>query len=319
MARYEKHLGIWRRTEELVRTDLWRPVLEGFVKVGGVWKRYFPITVSPTTLWPTTMWPTTFPPTTVPPIVPLYPSVLEVLTSLGYTSNLSVCLDAGAISSYNGSGNWLNMVTHSLTEVAYSSTIAFNGTPGLCSKDEYFSFNGSAAFSNWFRFSQFIRPSFAYTIAAMIYLPSGLAAATYDIYANAGYTGPGIKFGISSSRYPYLRMYPLASTTSYTRTASSGPSTGRWVFFALVAVEGSTCILTWHDMLGNTGQHYSATVPYTETLSAANNASLNSTIGASNTNFFASGMRIGAFMIWESAFTTTQLNNIRTQLRNRWN
>ena len=78
---------------------------------------------------------------------------MNILTSNSLTTNLKLCLDAGDINSYSGSGQkWLDRsgLGHDfflgVDGSANTDDPTFNGSPGNASSNEYFSVDGGDFF-----------------------------------------------------------------------------------------------------------------------------------------------------------------------------
>ena len=75
---------------------------------------------------------------------------LDIVKKLGLLSNLKLCLDAGDINSYPGTGTqWLDVSGngHHFDFGATTAAPTFNGTAGRLSAAEYFSFDGGDYFT----------------------------------------------------------------------------------------------------------------------------------------------------------------------------
>ena len=250
------------------------------------------------------------------PIIPYVdPSrkLIDSLTSLGLTSGLQLCLDAGDAASYtsgqvwtdrSGNGYNFNRGSGSGSDAADPT---FNGAAGGDSSSEYWSFDGS----DYFTLGQ-ANPTWVNNIH------KNNAAATLACWLYP--TGAGILMGDYSTTAPMFEFYITSASklSFYVNDGTAGPSgdvvelhmsasipLNQWVFAAISIDEAA-------------GSFILQTNATQETLSATYNGPSSS--NANNivkicadgdaVNAVPSGTRLNGYMAWNAALSGADLNAI---------
>lgn len=249
-------------------------------------------------------------------------SMYSTLLTLGLTTNLKLCLDAGDIESYIGSGQtWSDRsgggydFYRGTTSGAEGSDPTFNGTAGHNSSGEYFSVDGG----DWFTLAQ-TNPSWVQTLhkagakftwAGWFYLNN--ITSTSQNFAQTGDLDSsgfnGIQLGNSGST---LRAIGVAivngsATVVYGKHSTAIANNNAWNFLA-VSVDmaaGNVNFQVNATSEANTSQTFTGTPS-----SASAGATLQ--IGASGVGFGpdVTGDRFGSVSMWDIGLTTTQLANV---------
>lgn len=266
------------------------------------------------------------------PMMPVWtgkPSFFDTLKTLGLTSGLKLCLDAGSRRSYPGTGqSFLDLSgTGSnfylgATSSPEASDPTFNGVPGHESSSEYFSVNGSQYFTiaggnpSWVQ--NLHANNFLATFVGWIKLAAAPSSTDYAIFG----TSPMIAADIGFMYEMYLNSFSSKINMSYyfnngssgtshslSYTSTNSYSSSSWLFFALSYNEG-----------GGAGASF-ATVqdeaPYTFN---GNNANANSGTATYPLQIFAggngqyptkSGSQLAKTAIWSGvALTAAQVLSI---------
>lgn len=171
-----------------------------------------------------------------------------VLQSLGLTTNLKLCLDAGDAASYPGSGTkWLDTsgggYDFNFGNGATSSTYpTFNGSAGGLSSSEYFSFDGGDYFTydttNEAWMNNLHKDGAVFWFSGWLYVPSlpGSAAVLF------GTANSGLDVGVYSfvRTTGALRLVVVNGTESILLvTSTAAVTTGAWNFLALQVNESA--------------------------------------------------------------------------------
>lgn len=253
-------------------------------------------------------------------------TLYNVLSDLGLTSGLQICLDAGDRASWNGGQQWLDTSGNGqhffqgATIASAATDPTFNGTPGGLSLNEYFSFDGGDFFryhtSNPTWVNNLHRDNAIYTFLFWQYSPD-VAASVSLVGSNGGVAGvnSGVHLAVN------------APETILLGVATSGTSELN------IETTGTVPINTWcmvsasvNEATGANGVHIGINASFeaftsTYASPAAVNATYTLEIGArGNSNLPAdSGSRIGMAAIWSGVkLTTAELEAIYQATRHRY-
>lgn len=253
--------------------------------------------------------------------------LVTTLTNLGLTSNLKLALDAGDASSYPGTGqSWLDTSGGGYDFFlgadgsATSSDPTFNGTAGLLSAGNYWSFDGG----DWFTYDttsegwmdDIHQDNAVFTILSWIYMASFTGSPgvignmtlttevgfSHSIAVTTGapaftvVNGSGIAKAISGTSVPVsLNTWSMVAISSTEATGANG---------AMFYTNGAT-------QLANSAYTSPSASAATNTLA----------IGAqkpAGTSPFTSGSRIAMLAVFSEALSSTQLDNIYNATRGRF-
>lgn len=252
-------------------------------------------------------------------------SLAGALGRLGLTSGLLVCLDAGDIRSYGGSGQvWSNLAPNAGTDFFLGTTGSvdagdpvFNGTAGALSDAEYFELDFGDKFiesaAGWGA-DEFVKDGYAYTVAAVIFVPAPRARTLNVLTVGTG--PPYTRFGITTSDQLTFFVDPSSAAGSVNQFSGTGVTIagGSWNFVAMTAVDvnandslfqanGSSISVNCNNPQGNTAPAAGPAV-----------------IGA-----FANGLqevedgtRFGAVLVWDRALSQSELTSLYGEIKSRW-
>lgn len=240
----------------------------------------------------------------------------NIISNLGLTSGLVLCLDAADSASYDGSSQtWTdraasNNFFRGTTSGSEATDPTFNGSAGGRSSSEYFSFDGGDLFkeaSVLTFLDSAHKDNGACTILAMCYFV-GSRGATTNIFNNAGNTD-GIALQLNSSGN-VLFVHSTDNATKETLTSTATITTAAW---NLVAAGFNEATLAGDFRINATNEAFT---PGASTCTDAHGSNYrlggtNDTPGAP----FLSGDRIACIAVWTSKLTTTQVGLIYSRLR----
>lgn len=258
--------------------------------------------------------------------------LIDILTSLGLTTNLRVALDAGDVGSYPGTGQtWFDTSAGNNDFLLGSSASPdpadpiFAGHAGTESLNEYFSFNGS----QWLTLGQvnpawvnsFHKAGAAFTIAEWVAV-SGVTATTprFGVIGddqNASTTTAGFDFhGGSASVLRGLKVHvDNGSGAVYEQTtAAAAANNNAWNMLAVSidATAGNVILQVNGTAESFTSQSYSSP--------SSSAAGSTIQIGAEGAGVFPenSGDRIGIVVMWDRALSVAEFAKFFTATRNKY-
>lgn len=254
-------------------------------------------------------------------------SLIDILGSLGLTTNLRLCLDAGDSASYTSGQKWLDRSGGGFDFFLGSDGSAgtndptFNGTPGDLSNAEYFSFDGGdyltydAANETWM--NNLHKNNAQSAGFAWVYITSSGGNKTI-FGTNGGAPGAniGVHFIVGSTMNLAFRSTNTSLPNSLSRDWAASIPTNQWVFIAYSHNEGGGAGQSFLYFNGATDT-FDGAVPSP----SASNATYTMQVGArgNNDGAAASGTRIGMLGIWEGGnLTVSQFNQIRAMTRGRF-
>lgn len=241
-------------------------------------------------------------------------SLISIITSLGLTSGLKVCLDAGDINSYNGtSQTWTdtsgegNSYFRGTTSGAQGSDPTFVGTPGGLSSNDYFSFDGNDQFAettNQTWADGFGLDGALFSMLAVVWIPDSLSG-FHGIFSN------GLPFNSGSAMNFYYedddKLHYADSPFSVFPESSNFRSSNSWNF----------CGLSVSENAGATGSF----LQLQTTVTTFNG---NQTVDASVSGAYTVGFqmrntsRLTMFAAWAGvALTTTQMDALYDQIQSK--
>ncbi|MBZ9850122.1 LamG domain-containing protein [Mesorhizobium sp. CA14] len=272
---YVNDSAIWKESTPYVKdAGLWKPAKQVYTRSSGVWKEVM--------------------------LLNLY----QQLDKLGLTSNLRLCLDAGAAASLpTGSTKWLDLsgggydFFRGVTVGAEGSDPTINGTANARSSAEFLSFDGGdyltydSANEGWM--NNFHKAGAQWTVATWIWYAASTSAGF--IGTNGNSVSPGFAVGMNGSGKLATIVHNNSTQIINNATAASIP-TGGWCFLAnsFDSSGGAT-----GNILAINGAYETATA--TLNSPSASNAAVTMQIGsrANGTVPLPNGSRMAGFMIWE--------------------
>ncbi len=253
------------------------------------------------------------------------PNFFGDLVALGLTSNLKLCLDAGAAASYASGQTWADLtangndVFRGADGSASSDDPTHNGTPGDLSSGEYWSVDAADFFrlvagSNPTSVEDMHKNNADFTVAAFVYVQG--AATLQGIFGTAAdNTGNvGVQFILNSSEQPTLEVVN-GSGFSLSKTWASAISTGAWHMLAVSLDEAA----------GGTGSFFfvdnsTSTFDGTYSSPSASAATYKAEIGAAGNAVkpLANTSRIGGLFVWSESLTTGQMTSVWNATKGRF-
>ncbi len=252
-------------------------------------------------------------------------SALAAIQSLGLTTNLQLCLDAGDnASAPSGATSWLDISGNGYdffrgtTAAGQATDPTFNGTPGGVSSSEYWSFDGGDYFTydttneTWMQnvHKNNATATFAWWIYAptpgVVYVITGtdnLAGIGGDIGFHVNYRANGaLRFSVNDESHP---------GNSFDSTATI--STGVWTFGAVSIDEASASGI---HQIGATQETFTATYSFP----SVNAATYTMQIGAAGNaaSPLPSGSRMAMICAWSRALSATELMDLFNATRDRF-
>lgn len=252
----------------------------------------------------------------LPYVVPT--TMIDVIKHLGLTSGLKLCLDAGDISSYDGtSQTWADVSGNSYSFYRGSGSGSdaadptFNGTAGRQSSSEFFSFDGGDYFTlnqanpTWV--DNLHKDNAKVSAVCWLYLGSISASDVNPIF------GTSVRSSIIGSGLFINSLGLLAwnatngSANAYFNGSADAFTAGAWSFAGLSLDEaGNTATFVVNGAATSRGGTYSS-----PTASNAANVLVVGKLDGVPDDFLESGSRMAGLSVWEgTALTATQLEAI---------
>jgi hypothetical protein len=248
-------------------------------------------------------------------------SLYDIISGLGLTTNLKLCLDAGDSASYDSgvqTDKWLDTSGNGHDFFRGSGTGSdaadptFNGTAGGLSSNEYWSFDGADYFSydttveTWM---QNISRNNAIWSAVIVYYP--INGAVNQDFIGTRASGAGFVLRQSTSQVLTFR----SGQSSFSNISLVTVPTAQWVIVGIGLNEATGA--NGCDVLLN-GTTSQVTSTYTQ---ASTSGELAMSIGAEGTptNYLLSGARLACLAFWEgTALTSTNLTDIYNGIKGRF-
>jgi hypothetical protein len=256
--------------------------------------------------------------------------LLSILTKCGQRDNLQLCLDAGDINSYSGSGqSWLDRsgggydFFRGATSGAAADDPTFNGTAGQLSDGEYWSFDGGDFFTydsaNETWMNNLHKNNAKLTLASWVWVPSAqFSTDSVQLFSTCGTatTTIGVHLRVESANFVRFRAgngsgsawaLEVENNTSYTLAD--------WTFFAASIDEAADFAAV---QTNNSVQTSSGTYSSPSSSAAAGTLTLARSAPAA-TDFFINTGRMAMAMAWEGrALSEGELKAIYMATRARF-
>lgn len=243
-------------------------------------------------------------------------TMIDVIRHLGLTSGLKLCLDAGDVSSYSGSGQIWNdlsggnyFFTRGANTNASSDDPTFNGVAGRQSASEYWSFDGGDAFfyntTNPGWIENLHKDNAIWSLATWFYYVAGGANTFSPIFLTAD-SGADVGFLFAVDHDNNLSFFivnngvnitsPFALTASFNAVVTQNA----WNFLAWSYTESTGAVNARVNGETGGGTIGSYTSP------SSGSATLTARIGlaSSAVGKFPSGARLNSLAMWEGAAIT---------------
>lgn len=253
------------------------------------------------------------------------PTLLSVLTTLGLTTGLKLCLDPGDIASWAGSGKLLDRSGGGFdfflgaTSGAEGSDPTFNGVAGALTAAEYFSTDGGDYFTydtgtpeTWM--NDIHKVDAKYTFLCWVYLTDNVSRRLAGTRNSPSQNG----FAINTSSSGRLQINVSNSSGVNIATPVSDDTfpTDVWAL-AVMSLDFDTevGVAGYNDVLTAVVPQYSD-VPAS---GAASNTMRLFAVGGSTGNLPAAGSRFGPCAMWQGvALTQAEVEAVYTATRGRY-
>lgn len=253
-------------------------------------------------------------------------SLLSTLTTLGLTTNLKLCLDAGEGDSYTAGQSWLDLSGNGYdffrgaTSGATTDDPTFNGVADALSASEYWSCDGGDYFrydtanENWM--NNLHKDGALFTLAGWVYPGTAAQMAVFGT-SEINVANVGCVFFFNSSTGALAHYTYNGSGTGTARAAawnSAGVVASAWQFLAVSMDEAGNSVTLVRNAAVNVGaasfsSPSAAAATRTAEIAAAGNAS----------NRLTAGSRMAMFAAWEGrALTAWELEQIYNKTRRRF-
>lgn len=245
----------------------------------------------------------------------------DIIQSLGLTTGLVLCLDAGDSACYDGSSQtWTDRVgannfLRGTTSGSDTTDPTFNGVAGAKSASEYFSFDGGDFFTESAAHTfadDWHKNNGAFTMLALYYIGASKSAMS-KIFDNTGQlatASPGVSFMVQTN--DTLRLFHAVNDTGTTESLTTTATVvlSSWNFLAAAFNEATpTCDL----VINATAENFTPTASTATAAKAQSNRIGARTAAAASP--FESGERLACFAAWSTKLTTTQVGNIYSLLK----
>lgn len=252
----------------------------------------------------------------------------DIVGWLALSTNLKLCLDAGASDSFTSGQKWLDVSGNGhdffrgTDGSAQASDPSFSGTAGNLSANEYFSFDGGDYFTydatNETWMTNLHKDNAVWTWICWFW-SSGDSSGSGLIGSNgasgAATTGPGFLLQRTGGGFNLLQLRVTAASTLVLQAASSASmTTGAWNFLAVSIDEGAA---TGALVVNNTTTNFTSTYASPSTAGAAHTLQIGSRGNAANPA--ANTDRMAIVAMWEGvALNASQLSDLRLLSRQRY-
>jgi len=180
------------------------------------------------------------------------PNLIDQITSLGLTTSLQLCLDAGDANSYTSGQTWTDVSGNSNNffrgsgSGSESADPTFNGVAGGRSSSEYFSGDGLDTFWNTAKHTfpaSWHKDGATFTVAGWVYIPSGGSLFMMSNFFDTAQRGVAIFIQpLSGSGRPTVQMARADSGPSVQTLGSAASDyivENAWMFAGVSFSEGS--------------------------------------------------------------------------------
>ena len=255
-------------------------------------------------------------------------SLIDIITTLGLTTNLKLCLDAGDADSYDPgvqTAKWLDTSGNGhdfyrgTSGVGDGAEPTFNGSAGGLSSAEYFSFDGGDRLDydttneTWMENIHKDNAIFSFMFAYR----RGTGASSYRLF-NTHISATAIGFNISHNSNPAVLDFRVGNGTS---NPFSQQTTGTFAQDTWTILQGSLNEATGASgallkINGSTAETFTSTYTSPSTGAAAA-ATIGSRPGGAGN--LPSGSRLACMAIWEgTALSATNLTDIYNAIKGRF-
>jgi hypothetical protein len=250
----------------------------------------------------------------------------SMIEAISAQASLVLCLDAGESTSYDGSSQTWSDISGSgnhfyrgATSWSESSDPTFNGSAGGLSSSEYFSFDGGDYFIETadHTFAEtWHKDNAAFTVVCVHYHVSGNAGAFISTQGASSGAGLGVGATVNISGGAPQLFVRSGSGISYGQAGSNSYTDSSWNFTGVSQNEATGTGGFNVKVNSNTSTHNSS---YASPSAGATGGTYK--LGARyNTvsEFQASGARLALLAAWNRALSSSELDNLYTQVKTRF-
>lgn len=253
-------------------------------------------------------------------------SMIGAIRSLGLTSGLQLCLDAGDASSYSGSGqSWLDTSGNGYdffrgtSSSAQGSDPTFNGSAGALTSSEYWSFDGGDFFTydttNETWMDNLHKDGATFTFATWCQFGGFSTNQDFVGTYTFGVSETGIRISVDSSKNWFINVRNAGTLvlTRGTDDYNSTLTTGSWFYLAMAFAEG----VSFNFNCNGIPSTRTTSLDYSSPSSGAASDTMN--IGAGGEGFkLLSGGRLATTSMWSRALSASEMDDLFQATRDRF-
>lgn len=248
-------------------------------------------------------------------------SAIKALTMLGLTSVL--CLDAGDSASYTSGQQWTdrsgsaNHFNRGSTSGADATDPTFNGTAGLLSNGEYFSFDGGDYFTPAAAVTfddDFHIDNAKLTLIALFWTSTATTARFIFGNSDAG-VGKGVSFGTTAANG--ISFVAKNATGTAVSLSSTPILTSLWNFMAVSVDEGAGANGSF-ERVNKTVALKDGTYATPATTGGTSNPQIGARGGTSVTSILQNGDRLAMFLAFSTNLTKGQMAAFHSIIQGRF-
>lgn len=260
-------------------------------------------------------------------------SALTVITDLGFTAGLQLCLDAGDAASYTSGQTWNDLSSNGdnfyrgASGSPSSADPVFNGTAGQLTGSEYWSFDGSQYFqyttSNTAWMNSLHQANAKFTLACWLYAVSSGGPTQGIIGDDANLVVPGTEWALGATVSGRPQLYVANSGgPALNVSGDSYLNYNAWNFVA-ISLDSTIGAGGGFHYLNGAYNQVSGSDTFNSTYSSPSAAASSYPLGIGTSGNGAvpltNGSRMAIVMAWAGvSLTKTELDDIWTATRSRF-
>lgn len=250
-------------------------------------------------------------------------NLYQMIQDIGGTSNLRLCLDAGASSSYDGTSQYWNDISGNSENFYLGNNVnvnnydpTFHGTAGGLSSSEYFSFDGGDRFtsvSSSSLLNNTLTLNSSFTLCAIVYFSTS-GNTSYNFLSNATdnyrkylYYGPGYG-GVN-----YDGLFTFKDANDWGQAGLFTYGSWHVVIHRMdltTAINGSFANGSWKTYVN--GVLTQVTPSNLDYYGAGSSGTLNILQSAPN------GTLLAGLAFWDRGLSTTEMSGLYTKIKTRF-
>lgn len=263
----------------------------------------------------------------VAPAVSGKQSYMDILTSLGLTSNLQICLDAGAVASLPAaSTKWLDLSGNGYdffrgtTAGVDTTDPTINGTAGELSDAEYLSFDGGdylrydSANETWME--NLHKNNAIWSYCTWVYVSTvGTANSVLWGTGRLSATQRGVNSHVQVNAKLSVLVGNGSGGAALSRISAADVPTGQWNFLA-VSIDETNNVDGAKLVINEIEESFAAA--YTTPTSSAAAAVMEIGAAGAGTSPVKANYRMSGFMMWTRALSFAEFNSIYEATKGRF-